>query len=100
MEEETGKILSKILGKRDLDKVPSDILVKVEKFYDQRFEEFLTTKALYDIAQRNVGKLLMELLLLLSSWALMLVCVWEGGKTLFASRFVFIRMEMRSLGKG
>lgn len=56
MEQESGKIMSKILGKRDLDKVPVDILAKVEKFYDQRFEEFLTTKALYDIAQRNVGK--------------------------------------------
>lgn len=56
MDKETSQILSKILGKRDLDKVPSDILAKVEKFYDQRFEEFLTTKALCDIAQRNVGK--------------------------------------------
>lgn len=55
MDGDTGKILSRILGKGDLEKVPADILVKVEKFYDQHFEEFLTTKAKYDIAKRNVG---------------------------------------------
>lgn len=56
MDNETGKILSKILGKRDLDKIPPDITKKVEKYFDQRFEEFITTKALYDNAQRNIGK--------------------------------------------
>lgn len=56
MDNETGKILSKILGKRDLDKIPLDIAKKVEKYFDQRFEDFLTTKALHDTAQRNIGK--------------------------------------------
>lgn len=54
---ETGKILSKILGKRELEKIPPDIATKVEKYFDQRFEEFLTTKALHSAAQRNIGKI-------------------------------------------
>lgn len=44
--------ISKILSKRDLDKVPEDVLPKVEKC----IEDFLTTKVLYENAQRNVGE--------------------------------------------
>ena len=56
MDEDTGRILSKILGKRELDKIPPDIVKKLEKYFDHRFEEFLTTKARYETSQHNIGK--------------------------------------------
>lgn len=56
MEHESGKILPKILGKQDLEKISKDIAIKIEEYFDQCFVEFLTTKALYSTAQRNIGK--------------------------------------------
>lgn len=74
MENETGKILSKILGKRELEKIPPDIAIKIEKHFDQRFEEFLTTKALHSAAQRNIGKTLFNIYIEASKPAIFYVC--------------------------
>lgn len=57
MAHETGRILSKILDKGDLEKIPLYISIKVEKYFDQRFEEFITTKALHNAALRDIGKI-------------------------------------------
>lgn len=50
---ETSKILSKILNRRELDKVAPDTVKRIEKFFEERFEEYLTTQALYETLQRN-----------------------------------------------
>lgn len=53
---ETSKILSKILNRRELDKVAPDTVKKIEKFFEERFDEYLTTQALYDTLQRTHSK--------------------------------------------
>lgn len=58
MEHDTGTVLSNILTQQELEKIPLHIATKVEKYFDQRFSEFLTTKALYSAAQRNIGKII------------------------------------------
>lgn len=50
---ETSKILSKILNRRELDKVAPDTVKKIEKFFEERFDEYLTTQALYETLQRT-----------------------------------------------
>lgn len=50
---ETSKILSKILNRRELDKVAPETVKKVEKFFEERFDEYLTTQALYETLQRT-----------------------------------------------
>lgn len=57
MEWETSKILSKILGRRELDKVPSETVKKIEKYFEQRFDEFLKSQSLYETADRKCRKL-------------------------------------------
>lgn len=54
---ETSKILSKILNRRELDKVAPDTVKKIEKFFEERFDEYLTTQALYETLQRTHCKL-------------------------------------------
>lgn len=56
MDWETSKIVTKILTRRELDKVPNDIVKKIEKYFEDRFDEFLTTQALYETSQRENGK--------------------------------------------
>lgn len=58
MEWETSKILSKILGRRELDKISAETVKKIEKYFEERFEEFLTSQALYETSQRTNGKFL------------------------------------------
>lgn len=53
MEWETSKILSKILNRRELDKVAPETVKKIEKFFELRFEEYLTSQALYETLQRT-----------------------------------------------
>lgn len=52
MDRESVTSVCKILSKRDRDKVPNEVLVKVDKY----IEQFLTTKVLYEKAQQNAGK--------------------------------------------
>lgn len=56
MSSETSKILSKVLGRRELDRIPGDIQKKIERFFDERFEEFLTSQALHESSQRSIGE--------------------------------------------
>lgn len=56
MEPESEKILSKILEAKDLEKIPGDVAIKVDEYFDKRFPEFLTTMASQSAAQRNIGK--------------------------------------------
>lgn len=77
MENETEKILSKILGKRELEKVPPDIATKIENYFEQRFEEFLITKALHSTAQRN-GKIVFHIYIEGSKMAIFCVCIIAG----------------------
>lgn len=50
---ENNKILSKILNRRELDKVAPDTVKKIEKFFEERFDEYLSTQALYETLQRT-----------------------------------------------
>lgn len=57
MEWETSRILTKILGRRELDKVPPDTAKKIEKYFEDRFEEFLQQQALNETNARKARKL-------------------------------------------
>lgn len=59
---ETSKILSKILSRRELDKVAPDTVKKIEKFFEERFDEYLTTQALYETLQRTNSKFTQNML--------------------------------------
>lgn len=58
---ETSKILSRILNRRELDKVAPESVKKIEKYFEERFEEFLTTQALYDTLQRTHCKFIFSI---------------------------------------
>lgn len=55
MEVDTENTLGKILSKEELDKIPPDILQKLESHFVEKFEEFLTSKALCETAKRSIG---------------------------------------------
>lgn len=56
MDMDTSRTLTKVLGKRDMDKIPADVLKKLEKYFETNNEQFTTTKVLYNTAQKNIGK--------------------------------------------
>lgn len=56
MEIERGKILSKVLSEDELTKIPAKILKKLELHFEERFEEFITSKALCETAKSTIGK--------------------------------------------
>lgn len=85
MEWETSRILTKILGRRELDKVPPDTAKKIEKYFEDRFEEFLQQQALNETNARAARKLKLIsdfcfLLLLLFS---ALICDFVVGYSIF-----------------
>lgn len=56
MDSGTNKVLSKVLSRRELDKIPNESVTKIEKYFDERFEDFLTSQALHESSQREHGK--------------------------------------------
>lgn len=56
MDSGTSKVLSKVLTRRELDKIANESVTKIEKYYDERFDEFITFQALYESSQREHGK--------------------------------------------
>lgn len=56
MDSGTSKILSKVLSRRELDKISNESATKIEKYFDERFEDFLTSQALHESSQRENGK--------------------------------------------
>lgn len=56
MDMDTSRTLTKVLGKRDTDKIPPDVLKKLEKYFETNNEQFTTTKVLYNTTQKNIGE--------------------------------------------
>lgn len=56
MDMDTSRTLTKVLGKRDIDKIPADVLKKLEKYCENNNEQFIQTKVLYNTTQKNIGK--------------------------------------------
>lgn len=56
MDMDTSRTLTKVLGKRDIDKIPADVLKKLEKYCETNNEQFIQTKVLYNTTQKNIGK--------------------------------------------
>lgn len=56
MDSGTNKILSKVLTKRELDKINNESAKKIERYFDEKFEEFITGQALHESAERENGK--------------------------------------------
>lgn len=52
----TGRILTTILEPGELEQLAPVIVSKIETYFDGRFSDFLTAKALHDNAQRKVGE--------------------------------------------
>lgn len=57
MDMDMSRTLTKVLGKRDIDKIPPDVLKKLEKYFETNNEQHIQTKVLYNTAQKNTGKL-------------------------------------------
>lgn len=55
MDYEPGEALRTILGRRDADKVPTDLAKKIEKHLADKAEEHITVQALYETLQRTSG---------------------------------------------
>lgn len=81
---ETSKILSKILNRRELDKVAPDTVKKIEKFFEERFDEYLTTQALYETLQRTHCKLFVANIFF---FGFFLLAYTTPSTTLFAKRY-------------
>lgn len=56
MEPVSGKILRKILTAEEFNNVSPDITKKLETFFVERFEEYITSKALCETAKTNIGE--------------------------------------------
>lgn len=56
MESGTCKILPKVLTRRELDKIANESVAKIEKYFEDRFDEFITSQALFETQQRENGK--------------------------------------------
>lgn len=48
--------LRSILSAEELEVIPGETTKKIETYYEQKLEEFLTAKALLETAKTNVGK--------------------------------------------
>lgn len=55
MDTPKSEILGKALQNDEIDKIPSDIAKKLEKFCESRIEDYMMTKVLYDTTQQNYG---------------------------------------------
>lgn len=55
MDTPKSEILGKALQTDEIDKIPSEIAKKLEKFCETCNEDFMTTKVLYDTTQQNYG---------------------------------------------
>ncbi|KAJ6645852.1 Nucleoprotein TPR [Pseudolycoriella hygida] len=67
MDMDTSRTLTKVLGKRDIDKIPSDVLKKLEKYCETNNEQLVQIKVLYNTTQKNIEKLRKEYEKLLST---------------------------------
>lgn len=57
MDYEAGEALRSILGRRDADKVPTELAKKIEKYIAEKCDEHIEVQALYETLQRSSGKL-------------------------------------------
>lgn len=54
---EGSKIFSTVLSAEEWSQVPSEIAKKLEAFAEEKFEELITSKALYETKKAETGKL-------------------------------------------
>lgn len=55
MSEESQTFLTNLLSTEEIEKIPPDIAKKIDEHCGQRFEEYLTHKALSEGARTNIG---------------------------------------------
>lgn len=56
MEVDAESQLSRVLSTEELEKLPPDIVKKLEEYFITKFEEYITSKALCETAKRSIGK--------------------------------------------
>ena len=56
METENVSVLLNVLSTDELDKIPDGIGKKIEGFYQEKLEEFLTSKALCETEKSKIGE--------------------------------------------
>lgn len=59
---EISKNLSKILGRPELDKISSETVEKIEKYIEERSDEILQLRALYETTDRTRRKIIFIIL--------------------------------------
>lgn len=55
MDSDRDRMLSKAITAKELSKISPDIAIKIEKFFEQRFEGLLRTNALYEEGKKEIG---------------------------------------------
>lgn len=55
MDTPKSEILGEALQNDEIDKIPSDIAKKLEKFCETRYEDSMMTKVLLDTTHQNYG---------------------------------------------
>ena len=58
MDTEKRKMLPQILTEEELDKIPLNIVKKLDDKYEEKLSEFLTSKALCETAKSNIGMII------------------------------------------
>lgn len=56
MDTQKSEILCKALKNDEIDKIPSDIAKKLEKYCESRNEDYMNTKVLHDTIQLSYGE--------------------------------------------
>lgn len=56
--------LENVLSQSELEEFPKNVAIKINKYIDQKFEEYLTAKALHETNKTNIGKCVLTCLTL------------------------------------
>lgn len=48
--------LQNVLSETEIANIPSSVIEKLNTYIDQKFEEYLTSKALYETSKSQIGK--------------------------------------------
>lgn len=57
MELETGRVLPQIISREELDEIPIETAIKIDKYFVQHFEYLVKAQELYEFAEQTWRKL-------------------------------------------
>lgn len=57
VEESEPNVLREIASDEELAQIPQELAKKIHSHFNQKFDEFITAKAVFETGRKNLGKL-------------------------------------------